>query len=96
MGQSWQENCNNNERGVGQLGIPSGTWQNQNHRTRERPGLEGTLNTISFQPPCHVQGQLPLTQTAQSPIQPGLEHFQPQLLWAKEADRMGSLLAFFS
>jgi len=38
--------------------------------------LEGTLNIIWFQPPCHEQGHLPLDQVAQSSIQPGLEHFQ--------------------
>jgi len=27
-------------------------------------------------PPCHGQGYLPLHQVAQSPTQPGLEHFQ--------------------
>jgi len=27
-------------------------------------------------PPCHGQGHLPSDQVAQSPIQPGLEHFQ--------------------
>ncbi|KAK4822675.1 hypothetical protein QYF61_019042 [Mycteria americana] len=39
-------------------------------------GLEGTLKIIWFQAPCHGQGHLPLDQVAQSPIQPGLEHFQ--------------------
>jgi len=38
--------------------------------------LEGTLNIIEFQPPCHGQGHLKLEQVAQSPIQPGLERFQ--------------------
>jgi len=38
--------------------------------------LEGTLNIIWFQPPCHDQGHLPLDQSAQSSIQPGLEYFQ--------------------
>ncbi|KAK4827484.1 hypothetical protein QYF61_018784 [Mycteria americana] len=45
-------------------------------RTIEWFGLEGTLKIISFQRPCHGQGRLPLDQVAQSPIQPGLEHFQ--------------------
>jgi len=26
--------------------------------------------------PCHGQGHLPLDQVSQSPMQPGLEHFQ--------------------
>jgi len=39
-------------------------------------GLEGTLKIILFQAPCHGQGHLPLDQVAQSPMQPGLEHFQ--------------------
>jgi len=39
-------------------------------------GLEGTLKIISFQPPCHGQGHLPVDQVAQSPVQPGLEHCQ--------------------
>jgi len=39
-------------------------------------GLEGNLKITQFQPPCHGQGQLPLAQVAQSPVQPGLEHFQ--------------------
>jgi len=38
--------------------------------------LEGTLNIIWFQPPCHEQGHLPLDQVAQSSIQPDLEHCQ--------------------
>jgi len=38
--------------------------------------LEGTLQIIQFQPPCHGQGHLPLDQVAQSPIQPGLGHCQ--------------------
>jgi len=38
-------------------------------------GLEGTLQVIWFQPPCHEQGYLPLDQVAQSSIQPGLELF---------------------
>jgi len=29
-----------------------------------------------FHPPSHGQGHLPLDQVAQSPVQPGLEHFQ--------------------
>jgi len=46
------------------------------HRIIEQFGLEGTLQIIKFQPPCHGQGHLPLDQVAQSPIQPGLEHCQ--------------------
>lgn len=37
-------------------------------------GLEGNLKFITFQPPCHGQGRLPLGQAAQGPIQPGFEH----------------------
>jgi len=47
-----------------------------NHRIVEWFGLEGTLEIIYFQPPGHGQGHLPPDQVAQSPIQPGLEHFQ--------------------
>jgi len=32
--------------------------------------------TISFQPPCYVQGRQPADQAAQSHIQPGLECLQ--------------------
>ena len=46
------------------------------HRILEWFGLEGTLKTIWFQPPCHEQGHLPPAQGAQSSIQPGLEHCQ--------------------
>jgi len=42
----------------------------------ERFELEGILNMIFFQPPCHGQGHLPLDQVAQSPVQAGLEHLQ--------------------
>jgi len=45
-------------------------------KTIEWSGLEGTLNIIWFQPPCHEHGHLPLDQVAQSSIQPGLEHCQ--------------------
>jgi len=38
--------------------------------------LEGTLQIIWFQPPCHWQGHLPPDQVAQSSIQSGLEHCQ--------------------
>jgi len=38
------------------------------HRITEWFGLEGTLTTIWFQPPCHGQRHLPLDQVAQSPI----------------------------
>jgi len=38
--------------------------------------LEGTLQTIWLQPPCHEQGHLPPAQGAQSSIQPGLEPCQ--------------------
>jgi len=37
-------------------------------------GLEGTLQTIWFQPPCSEQGHLPPAQGAQSSIQPDLKH----------------------
>ena len=47
-----------------------------NHRIIEWFGLEGTLKITWIQPPCHEQGHLPLDQVAQSPIQPGLQHFQ--------------------
>jgi len=33
------------------------------------------LQRSSSPTPCHGQGHLPLDQVAQSPIQPGLEHF---------------------
>ena len=46
------------------------------HRIIEWFGLEGTLKITYFQPLCHGQGHLPLDQVAQSPVQPGLEHFQ--------------------
>jgi len=46
------------------------------HRITEWFGLEGTLQIIWFQLPCHGQGHLPLDQVARSPIQPGLEHLQ--------------------
>jgi len=39
-------------------------------------GLEGTLQIIWFQLPCHGQGHLPLDQVTQSPIQHSLEHCQ--------------------
>jgi len=39
-------------------------------------GLEGTFRIIYFQLPCHGQGHLSPDQVAQSPLQPGLEHFQ--------------------
>jgi len=47
----------------------------------EHFGLEGTLNIISFQPPCHGQGHLALDQVAQSPVQPGHgnEHAFPHI-----------------
>ena len=45
------------------------------HRITEWPGLEGTFKYHLEQPLCHGQGRLPLDQVAQSPIQPGLEHF---------------------
>ena len=48
----------------------------QNHRIIEWFGLEGTLKTTWFQPPCHEQGHLPPAQVAQSSIQPGLEPCQ--------------------
>ena len=46
------------------------------HGMIERFGLNGTLQIISFPPPCHGQRQLPLDQVAQCPIQPGLGHCQ--------------------
>jgi len=46
------------------------------YRIIEWLGLEGTLKTIVFQTPCHGQRQLPPDQVAQSPVQPGLGHFQ--------------------
>jgi len=39
-------------------------------------GWEGTFKDHLVQPPCHWQGHLPLGQVVQSPVQPGLEHFQ--------------------
>jgi len=54
--------------------------QEMKHRIRiiEWLGLEGSLTILcrQFQAPCHGQGHLALDQVAQSPIQPGLEHFQ--------------------
>ena len=61
------------------------------HRIIEWLGLEGTSRTIKLQPPCCRQGPQPPNlipaQSAQGPIQPGLEHLQgwsghPQPLWA--------------
>jgi len=46
------------------------------HRIIEYFDLEGTLEIIYFQPPCHGQGHLLLGEVAQSPIQPSLERFQ--------------------
>jgi len=46
------------------------------HRIMEWFGLEGASKTIWFQPPCHRQGHLPPDQSAEGPIQPGLEHCQ--------------------
>ena len=45
-------------------------------RPTEGFGLEGTFKGHLVQPPCHGQGHLALDQVAQSPVQPGLEHFQ--------------------
>ena len=54
----------------------------QNHRITEWLGLEGTSRIMKLQPPRHRQGHQPphliLEQTAQGPIQPGLEHLQGQ------------------
>ena len=51
-----------------------------NHRIIEQLGFEGAARSITFQPLCHRQGcQLlyqVLDQTAQGPIQPGLNHLQ--------------------
>jgi len=59
----------------------------QHHRM---VGLEGTSRITKLQPPCCRQGHQPPhvipAQSAQGPIQPGLEHLQgwmghPQPLW---------------
>jgi len=39
-------------------------------------GFEETFRGHLAQPPCSEQGHLQLDQVAQSPVQPGLEHFQ--------------------
>ena len=46
------------------------------HRITECVGLEGTFRGRLAQPPCSEQGQLQPDQVSQSPVQPGLEHFQ--------------------
>ena len=46
------------------------------HRLTSWFGLEGTFKDHLIQSPCHGQGNLPLTQVAQSPIQHGFEQFQ--------------------
>ena len=50
------------------------------HRIIEWLGVEGTSRIIKFQLPCHRQGWKPLDQeldqVAQSPIQPGIKHWQ--------------------
>jgi len=58
------------------LGTPTLTCEGITHKTIVRFGLEGTLQTILFQPPCHGQGPLPPAQGAPSPIQSGLEPCQ--------------------
>ena len=45
-----------------------------NHTIIECFGLEGTFRGHLVQP-CSEQGHLQLAQVAQSPVQPGLEHF---------------------
>jgi len=50
--------------------------EQQNHRTIECFGLEGTFRGHPAQPPFSEQGYLQLDQVAQSPVQPGLEGFQ--------------------
>ena len=52
------------------------TWQLQNHRIMQWPGLKRTTVIIEFQSPCYVQGCQPLDQDAQNHIQPGLECLQ--------------------
>ena len=46
-----------------------------NYRITEWFGLEGTFRSHLVKPPCSEQGLLQLDQVAQSPVQPGLEHF---------------------
>lgn len=46
------------------------------YRITEWFDLEGILKTVEFQIHCCGQGQLPLVQVAEVPIQPGFEHFQ--------------------
>ena len=46
------------------------------HGITERFGLEGTFKRHLVQTPCHGQEHLPPDQAAQSPVQPGIEHFQ--------------------
>lgn len=46
------------------------------YRITEWFDLEGILKTVEFQTHCCGQGQLPLVQVAEVPIQPGFEHFQ--------------------
>jgi len=50
--------------------------------------LEGTLQ-ITFHPPCHGQGHLPLDQVAQSPVQPDLE-VRENLLGSSQGDWVAS------
>jgi len=48
------------------------------HRTA---WVEKDHNNHQFQPPCCVQGRQPPDQTAQSHIQPGLEHLEGWGIW---------------
>ncbi|KAK4808149.1 hypothetical protein QYF61_000129 [Mycteria americana] len=50
--------------------------QNPKLKTSKLVWVGRDLKDHRVPPPCHGQGCLPLEQAAQSPIQPGLEHFQ--------------------
>ncbi|KAK4821804.1 hypothetical protein QYF61_003833 [Mycteria americana] len=66
------------------LSIPSGLekqgyleWVAQDYvQTHRMIWVAKDLKDHLVPTPCHGQGQLPLDQVAQSPMQPGLEHFQ--------------------